>query len=581
MKVRYRLGVLIATLVATATISADPGQVKPQFSAETIHTHVAVLAHDSLEGRQVGEVGEWKAARYITEQFRAFGLIPAGDSLDADGARTYYQPFEFTKATQFGAENRLVVNDLSLKLHEEWRPLVQSASTEFTFDTVISVGYGITMDTADGDYDDFAGKDVSGRAVLIKRYSPSAEDYPDLDFSRYDYLASKISNAIEHQAAAVFMMTPTTDDDTMITAGSVRAMAKEIPIIYLRRTALERLALDLDDPELRTVAGRTELVKVRDTGYNVVGLLPGAGDTTIIMGAHYDHLGWGADNSRYQGAVPHIHNGADDNASGTAALLELARYYASDLNQRHHSLLFIAFSGEEAGILGSSYYAGNMTVDSAAVKMMINMDMIGRLKDQDGLVVFGTGSATEFASYFDSLEVEGLNVISKESGIGASDHTAFYSRQTPVLFFFTGAHEDYHMPTDDVDKIDADGIAQVCGLVSDIVDHYDLQPGLLTYQRTKSDSSQQRSGQRFSVTLGIMPDFIAEVDGLKVGAVTADKPADRAGILMGDVIVRMGAVTIGDIYDYMATLGKFRKGDTTSVLVVRELDTLLLPVAFE
>ncbi|MCK4461328.1 MAG: M28 family peptidase [candidate division Zixibacteria bacterium] len=241
--------------------------------------------------------------------------------------------------------------------------------------------------------------------------------------------------------------------------------------------------------------------------------------------------------------------------------------------------MFIAFTGEEAGILGSTYYAKHMTVDSSKVRMMINLDMVGRLREQEGLAVFGTGSAAEFKDYFDSLEYDRFKIISKESGIGASDHTAFYNRKIPVLFFFTGAHEDYHRPSDDIEKIDFDGIVNVAELVADVVEHFDRFDGVLTYQKTKSDG---RSGRgHYTVTLGVVPDFIAEVKGLKIDGVSADRPGERAGIKADDIIIRMGGTSVGDIYDYMGALGKFHKGDSTEVVVVRGADTLSLKVLFD
>jgi len=212
--------------------------------------------------------------------------------------------------------------------------------------------------------------------------------------------------------------------------------------------------------------------------------------------------------------------------------------------------------------------------------MMVNMDMIGRLAQQEkGLAIMGTGTCPEFKSYFDSMETGGLTIAFKESGVGPSDHTSFYNQDIPVLYFFTGAHDDYHTPADDVDKIDTEGIVKVTKMVTEIINHFDNYQGELVFQKTKSDDMGRRSS--YSVTLGIMPDFITEVEGLGVDGVSPDRPGDRAGLLKGDVIIRMGSVDIGDIYDYMNTLGKYRKGDSTSLLIIRGNDTLNLEVIFE
>ncbi|MCK4607201.1 MAG: M28 family peptidase [candidate division Zixibacteria bacterium] len=578
----HKCGLRLAAATAAILFSALPGaqgNTAYDITPDSIHRHIAVLAHDSLEGREVGEIGEWKAAQYIMGVFRDAGLEPKGSDSG------YLQPFEFTKAIDFGPANHLTVNGAQLQLGEEFSPLRQSANGPFSFGEVVFVDYGIVVDEADGDYDNYRGLDVAGKAVVIKRFAParpdsSAADTNGINFDRYAYLTDKINTAIEREAGAVFLITPEDMEDTLTAIGPTRINPKEIPIIFLRHKALERLKLDLSAPEIRSVEGETELIKTRDTGYNVVGYLPGETDTTAIIGAHYDHLGWGTETSRYHGKEKMIHNGADDNASGTATMLELARFFSGRSAPRRYSLLFIAFSGEEAGILGSSYYARNMTIDSGKVRMMVNLDMIGRLREQEGLMVFGTGSATQFKDYFDSLEYDKFKITHKESGFGGSDHMAFYSRGIPVLFFFTGAHADYHKPTDDIEKIDFEGTAAVGSFVAEVVTHFDNVGNPLTYQRTKGPERGRHSSQ-YSVTLGITPDFIAEVKGLRVDAVSPDRPADWAGILKGDVIIRMGDISVGDIYDYMSALGRFRKGDSATVIVEREADTLHLPVVFE
>jgi hypothetical protein len=564
------------SIVLTCFIVTTPASAEYRITTDSIHQHIAVLAHDSLEGRQVGEVGEWKAAQYIISVFEAAGLTPKG----TDG---YLQSFEFTKSINIGDDNRLTVNGVVLELGNGFTPLPQSGSLSFEFDQVVDVGYGIITEEESLNINDYDGLDVAGKAVLIRRYTQAlpdslADDSTQAALDRYGPMISKINTAIAQEAAGIFIIAPADMDDTLPRFSSSRINPKEIPIIYLRRPGLQKLGLDLNEPAIWSVSGQTDLFKVRDTAYNVVGYLPSGNDTTIIIGAHYDHLGWGADNSLYRGEEPMIHNGADDNGSGTAALLELARRCSTVRDQLRNSILFIAFTGEEAGILGSTHYAKNMTIDSGAVRMMINMDMIGRLKEQEGLIVFGTGSAVEFKSYFDSLEFDKFDIIPRESGIGASDHTAFYNRGIPSLFLFTGAHGDYHRPSDDIDKIDLDGILGVTDLVRQVVTHFDRMEGALTFQKTRSDGRRGRGS--YTVSLGIVPDFAAEVQGLKVDGVSADRPGERAGIESGDIIIKMGSTVVGDIYDYMGALGKFKKGDSTEILVVRGADTLSLQVVF-
>jgi hypothetical protein len=545
-----------------------------EISSDSIFKHISILADDSLEGRQVGEIGEYKAGLYIQNFFQTNGLQPMG-------TEGYFQAYDFIKSIDLGQKNHLIVNGIELSINEEFRPMKQSGSMKFEFSEIINVDYGIKTGDDSNAYNDYQGFDVEGKAVLIKRYAPSSEDNPHIDFEKYSSLSSKISTAIDHNAACVIFITPAEHDDTMKTLTPAHIYPKEIPIIYLRRKALERLELDLNNPALKSLTGEIELVRTRDTAQNVIGFLDNNNDTTIIIGAHYDHLGWGGPSSLYTGQEKQIHNGADDNASGVSAMLELARYYSNNKDKLNYSILFLAISGEEAGLLGANNFAKNMTIDSSKVRMMINMDMIGRLKDQkNGLAILGTGTCEEFKSYFDSLKYEDIKLSLKESGTGPSDHTIFYNRGIPVLHLFTGAHNDYHKPSDDADKIDSEGILKVTKFVRQLVEHFDSLGDQLTFTKTKDPDSGKRRAQ-YSVTLGIMPDYVAEVKGLQVDGVVDDRPGQRAGIIEGDIIIKMGEITINDIYDYMNALGKFRKGDTTSVVVSRNQEEVELTVIFE
>ncbi len=570
---RLKFCLLVCLALITAVSNSISGSYK--ISEQAVYEHISILADDSLEGRQVGEPGEWKAAQYISSVFDDIELARAGDNGSS------WQSFKFTKKIELGQSNRLSINGRELKLLEGFEPMRQSASLEFSFENVVFVNYGIIVDSADGSYNDYDGLEVDGQAVVIKRYAPDSSDNPHLDFDKYSSLTNKIATAIAQGAAGIFFITPGSYDDTLPKFRATRITPKDIPIVHLRRAALEILKLDLDSPLVMTAAGETELLKTRDTGYNVLGLLDTGNDSTVIIGAHYDHLGWGAAGSRYMGKEKMIHNGADDNASGVAAVLELARYFESKKDELNYSILFAAFSGEEAGLLGSNYFSKNMTVNPEAVRMMINFDMIGRLKDQEsGLAIFGTGTTAQFKSFFDSLDSDELKVVNKEPGTGPSDHTSFYNQSVPVLHFFTGAHNDYHKPSDDVESIDIEGTVRVIELAARTILHFDKLKEELLFQKTVDPNTGKRRSS-FSVTLGIMPDYIAEVKGLRVDGVSPERPGDRAGLLSGDIIIGIGGNPIGDIYDYMNCLGKFRKHDTTYVIVERASDTLKLEVIFD
>ncbi len=559
-----------------ALLLALPAFVRAEYaiSADSIYKHIGVLASDSLEGREVGEPGEWKAAMYIQGIFKQLGLEPKGENGE------YLQSFPFNKRIEHGPNNKLTINGQELVLREEFLPMYQSASKSFEFADVVPVGFGITAE--DSAYDDYKGLAVEGKAVVVMRDAPKPEVNPHVDFNKYSSITDKISNALAHKAAAIFLVTPSDQDDTLMSMGGAHVAVKDIPVIFLRRKGIQKLGLSVDSiPSFKTV-GQTELIAVRDTGYNVIAYLPTKNDTVVVIGAHFDHLGWGGNGySRYLGKERKIHYGADDNASGSAALLELARYYASIKDKLHYSMLFTSFSGEEEGLLGSAWYVRHWTVDSSKIRMMVNLDMVGRLRAQDkGLAIFGTGTCDQFKKYFDSTFTDSTMKLSfQETGTAPSDVTAFYNNGIPVLFFFTGQHEDYHMPGDVLEKIDTHGVVQVSSLVVRITNHFDEVGGQLVFQKTKdTEGGRMRS---FSVTLGVMPDYVATVKGMRVDGVSPDRPAEKAGILKGDVIIQMGQYKIDDIYAYMSALGKFRKGDSCQVMVERGADTLGLMVNFK
>lgn len=540
---------------------------------DSLKRHIYVLASDSLEGREVGEQGELKAARYIEQQFSNIGLQPKGTD-------KFRQSFVFTKKVTYGKKNTLSINGTSLQLEADFIPLQQSGSLSFHFKEIVDVGFGII--TPDSSVNDYKGQSVAGKAVLVRRFRPDSSANPHLDLDAYSAMSDKIAFAESRQAAAIFFITPSDHDDTLPTQNISKLTARSIPVVYIRQSALTKLGLSLDAPAIRSIKGQTELIAAKDTGWNVLALQPGQSDTVVIIGAHYDHLGYGTHGSRYLGKEKLIHYGADDNASGTAGLIELAKLAAvqAQNGELHYSYLFAAFSGEESGLLGSNHFVKQMTIDSGKVRYMLNMDMIGRLKDQEsGLAVFGVGTAASFKSYFDSLTRTDIKMVFKEPGTGPSDHTAFYHAGIPVLHFFTGAHEDYHKPSDTPEKIDYDGTAVVLDVIWNTMRQFD-QPSIgLAYQRTK-DENAPRMQSGFNVTLGIMPDYVAEVKGLRIDGVSPDRPAERAGLLRGDIIIQLGEYVIEDIGGYMSALRKFRKGDESVVRAVRGSDTLSLPVAF-
>jgi hypothetical protein len=317
-----------------------------------------------------------------------------------------------------------------------------------------------------------------------------------------------------------------------------------------------------------------------DTAYNVVGFLDNKAKTTIIIGAHYDHLGntGGQGSSLDANPSSKIHNGADDNASGVAGVLALAAYYSSNKTIEKSNFLFLCFSGEELGLLGSKYFTEHSTVDLSAVDFMINLDMIGRLNpDTKSLMINGTGTSPLWEPVIKELKRPALNITTDSSGTGPSDQTSFYLKNIPAIHFFTGAHADYHKPSDDIEKINAAGEVQILKFIIDLIARLDTEQKL-TFLKTKTRS--QGSVSSFKVTMGIMPSYGSEVKGLKVDGVTEGKPAHKAGIQSGDIITAIGDFEINDIYSYMDALGKFEKGQTVPVKVTRGNKHLAVDITF-
>ena len=297
------------------------------------------------------------------------------------------------------------------------------------------------------------------------------------------------------------------------------------------------------------------------TGRNVIAYLDKKAEKTIVIGAHFDHLGMGGQGSLHRGDSA-IHNGADDNASGTAALLALAKIFKYETLKSN--LLFVAFSGEENGLWGSNYFVKNPTLDLKTINYMINMDMVGRLNEEKSLAIYGVGTSPSFSKVLDPINADSLKLVPSESGVGPSDHTSFYLQDLPVLHFFTGQHADYHKPSDDADKINYEGLVQVVRYISRLVAQLDTEPKL-AFTKTKDSSDSPR----FTVSMGVVPDYLYSGKGMRVDGVSEGKPAQAAGLQKGDVVLQLGDSTIVDMMGYMRALSVFKKGDSTQVVVER------------
>lgn len=309
------------------------------------------------------------------------------------------------------------------------------------------------------------------------------------------------------------------------------------------------------------------------TGNNVIGFLDNKAENTIIIGAHFDHLGFGGEGSLYRDSIKAIHNGADDNASGVAVLLNLAAKLTT--KNTGNNYLFMAFSGEEMGLLGSNYFVKNPTIDIKKVSYMINMDMVGRMKKDSTLAVYGTGTSPIFKQVLKSHN-NNFKLVQQESGVGPSDHTSFYLADIPVLHFFTGQHEDYHKPSDDSEKLNYDGMKLISEYIFNIISDLD-DNGKLAFRKTINESE---ATPRFKVGLGVIPDYLYDGQGMRIDGVSEGKAAQKAGLKKGDIIVKLGDSTITNMMSYMRALSVFKEGDKTSVVIKREAKEVIKEIGF-
>jgi hypothetical protein len=310
---------------------------------------------------------------------------------------------------------------------------------------------------------------------------------------------------------------------------------------------------------------------------NVLGYIDNAAENTIVIGAHYDHLGFGHDgNSLEANSKGMIHHGADDNASGVAGVLALASYYQNNKIKERYNFLFVCFSGEELGLFGSKKFCDQATIDLKKVHFMLNMDMIGRLDSAKRLVIYGVGTAAPFVEMITALKQDFL-VKLDSSGIGPSDHTSFYLKDIPVLHFFTGQHGDYHKPSDVWEKVNFEGEKDVLDFIVRLVNEFNKSEKFIF---TKTRNADSESSPKFKVTLGIMPDYVFEGQGVRADGVSDGKPAAKAGMQKGDVILKLGSNEVKDMQTYMQALAKFKKGDSTTVEVERGKEKLQLSVTF-
>ena len=519
-----------------------------------LKTHVQYLADDKLEGRRTGTKGEELAVEYISNQFISIGLQPKGTEY-------FTQTFIVNDGKRIDSITTLSINGNELAVGKDFFPFPYSP------DMAMEALPSIAIQEA-------------GMPWFFDLKEPLDENKNNPHFDLQEYINKNSKKAKDRGASAVILYNTSGTDDKLVFNPKDRSPKIDIPVLYVTRTAAEKYFADKTATlNLKMRIGISE--KTRQ-GRNVIGYIDNNAATTVILGAHFDHLGYGEDgNSRNTSHEPAIHNGADDNASGTAALIELARKLKTS-SAKGNNYLFIAFSGEELGLYGSKYFTENPTIDLKAVNYMINMDMVGRLNDSSKVVtVGGYGTSPVWGTYYTSLSLQGkkqeLQFKVDSSGTGPSDHTSFYRKDIPVLFYFTGLHTDYHKPTDDADKINYEGQMSIIRHINELIESTDRQPKLAFL---KTREQQTTTTARFNVSMGIMPDYTFAGNGVKADGVSEGKPAQKAGLKAGDIILQIGDYTVSSMESYMQTLTKFKKGDKAQVKYKRGNETLETTVEF-
>lgn len=615
------LAIVAAILLASAQIAVGPAGAAraaenhariaddARVSAERIARHIQFLASDKLEGRRAGTAAADEAANYIANEFRSYGLKPASSA-------GLLQPFTFVSGVKLGEQNIFQINEgdenRSYKVGQDYMPLAFSSS-ESAEGEIVFLHYGISAPELQ--YDNYRDVDVKGKIVMILRGSPEG-DNPHGRFASYTEPGLEIQNktlkAREKGARGIIFISEEKifqHDRLSRLHHDLNFLDAGIPVIVISNqvanhifsnqhpsqtedTRVKRDHVDRVNSygfsfPLKNISARfkTDVIKINGKSANVVGILQGSdprlANEYVVIGAHYDHLGLGGSESL--AAVPEgqIHHGADDNASGTSGLLELARVLAKDRAKIKRSVMFIAFSGEELGLLGSGAYTKTPLVPLASTVAMLNMDMVGRLRN-GSLFVGGVGTSPAWKELLEKLNgtaeahASGLGNGSGsrfqlsfgQDGFGPSDHQSFYVRDVPVLFFFTGTHDDYHKPSDTADKINSEGVSQVAEFVREVAVSVANEPHRIAFNRVKVESKPTSGG--FRVYLGTVPNYSDQSDGMKLDGVRAGSPAERAGLRAGDMVVKLGKTAIKNVYDYTYALGELRAGEEVEITIRRE-----------
>lgn len=526
---------------------------KDRLIEANLRQHIQFLADDRLEGRRTGTNGEKLAADYISNEFKKIGLLPKGSN-------EFLQTFTVNEGLQINPATHLTIDGKSLQLHTEYFPFSFSANK--TIEALPSIAL-----------------QEGGLPWFLDLKEMLQQNASNPHFDLQTAIQNHAKTIAKKGASALLVYNSSQLDDKLKFDARDRSERLSIPVIYITNAAGKKF---LNDPSAALdIKIKTDIGEGKRTGNNVIGFINNNAANTIVLGAHFDHLGYGEDrNSRYAGTDRQIHNGADDNASGTAALMEIARLLKNS-SSTNNNYLFIAFSGEELGLYGSKFFTENPTIPLNSINYMVNMDMVGRLNDSSHTItVGGFGTSPLWGEMYNAkkkIYSANLQFRFDSSGTGPSDHTSFYIKNIPVLFYFTGLHTDYHKPSDDYDKINYAGEKNIIKHIYSLIENTNAS-GKLSFLKTKE--VQTTTTARFSVTMGIMPDYTYSGIGVRVDGVSENKPGQKAGLKAGDVITALGDYKITSMESYMQALSKFKKGDKAKVIFTRGTQTLSSSVEF-
>ncbi len=518
-----------------------------------LQKHTFYLASDQLEGRRAGDPGEALASAYIADQFKHNGLSPKGTS-------GFYQPFTINDGRQIEPTTNIVINNKTLKAVEDYEILSNSCNGKTKGEVSPSIN-------------------ESGQPWFIDLADAMEENKENKENPHFDInnlLSEKIKNAKYKNASAVFFFN-SAGNDIIKFNGKDRSEQTPIPSVFITKAGREKYLNDLSNT-YQVEANILLAPKIRNAR-NVVGFVDNGAALTVVIGAHLDHLGYGEDgNSMIRNGAPAIHNGADDNASGSSSLVELSGILKKS-KQKKYNYLLIAFSAEELGLNGSKYFVENPTISLNSVNYMINMDMVGRLNDSSKTMALGGyGTSPSWKEMIDAVKEKGLTLKYDSSGTGPSDHTSFYRKDIPVLFFFTGLHTDYHKPSDDAEKINYSGMVKVVRFIQHMIEQ-DNPTQKIAF--TKTRETQTTTSARFTVSMGIMPDYSFSGNGVRVDGVSDNRPAKKAGILAGDIVKQLGEHKTPSVESYMQALSKFKKGEKTTAVVLRGDKEISFEILFQ